>query len=60
MAEHLFIKLVKTDPSQRYSSENCLKHPFITRMKFDDIPMTYLESCKHRSIKIKFKEVKFY
>ena len=57
MAEHLFLKLVVTDPLHRYSTENSLKHPFITRIKLDDIPMTYLESCNQRSIKIKFKEV---
>ena len=58
MAYNLFLKLVYIEPSHRYSSEEALKHPFITRKMFDPVPLTYLDSLKFRSIREKLKEVK--
>lgn len=57
MAKNFFEKLVEVNPSHRYTAENALNHPFITRKKFDQIPVTYLEIWKHKSIKSKFQEV---
>lgn len=57
MAISFFNKLVEVDPSHRYTANNALKHPFITRKKFDIIPLTYLEIWKYKSIKTKCQEV---
>ena len=57
MAKNFFGKLVEVDPSHRYTAVNALKHPFITRKKFDQIPLTYLEIWKHKSIRTKCQEV---
>jgi serine/threonine protein kinase len=56
MAKNFFGKLVEVDPSHRYTAGNALNHPFITRKKFDQVPLTYLEIWKHKSIKIKCQE----
>jgi len=60
MAYNLFLKLVYIEPSHRYSSQEALKHPFITRKIFDPIPLTYLDSLKCKSIKMKMKEVYYF
>ena len=57
MAKSFFSKLVEVDPSHRYTANNALKHPFITRKRFDKIPLTYLEIWKYKSIKNKCQEV---
>ena len=57
MAKSFFCKLVEVDPSHRYTAINALKHPYITRKKFDQIPLTYLEIWKHKCIKTKYQEV---
>lgn len=57
MAKSFFFKLVEVDPSHRYTAINALKHPYITRKKFDQIPLTYLEIWKHKCIRTKYQEV---
>jgi len=56
MGKFLFLKLCELNPLHRYNATEALKHPFITRRKFDKIPMTFMESWKKRELKHKFKE----
>lgn len=57
MANNFLVKLVEVNPSHRYCADNALNHPFITRKKFNKIPVTYLEIWKHKSIRTKCQEV---
>ena len=41
MAKNLIKKLCEPDPSRRYSAFLAAKHPWITRNKYDEIPMTF-------------------
>ena len=43
MAKHLMHKLCEPNPSWRYSANNAIKHPWITRNPNDDIPLTFNE-----------------
>lgn len=57
MASHLLGKLLEINSSKRYTADNILKHPWITRNKLDSIPKTYLETMKERTIKNKMLNV---
>ena len=41
MAKNLIEKLCEPNPSRRYSAFLAAKHPWITRNKYDEIPMTF-------------------
>ena len=43
MAKHLILKLLETNPSWRYTGLQAIKHPWITRNKEDEIPLTFNE-----------------
>jgi len=43
MAKHLILKLLEPNPSWRYTGVQALKHPWITRNKNDDVPLTFNE-----------------
>ncbi len=60
MANHLVSKLLEISPSKRYIAHQVLKHPWITRNKYDKIPMTYLETMQARTLKNKFLNVSKY
>lgn len=50
-------KLLAQNPAKRYSVDKILKHPWITRNLSNDIPRTYLETMKVRTLKNKMREV---
>jgi calcium/calmodulin-dependent protein kinase I len=54
---NLLHKFLESEPSKRYTIDKCLKHPWITRKKYDKIPVTYLETWKISSVKNKFREL---
>ena len=43
MAKHLILKLLEPNPSWRYTGVQSMKHPWITRNKEDEIPLTFNE-----------------
>ena len=43
MAKHLILKLLEPNPSWRYTAIQAIKHPWITRNKNDEIPLTFNE-----------------
>ena len=52
LARNLFLKLCKFEPMNRYEPYKALNHPWITRSKKSQIPMTILEEY-NKSEKIK-------
>ena len=55
LARNLFLKLCKYDPNFRYEPFKALKHPWITRSKYSEIPMTILEEYNKIDKIINFK-----
>ena len=55
LARNLFLKLCKYDPNFRYEPFKALKHPWITRSKSSEIPMTVLEEYNKIDKIINFK-----
>lgn len=51
MGKHLITNLLNYTPNKRYSADVVLKHPWITRNSFDEIPLTYVEVWKRRDIR---------
>ena len=45
MGKHLINKLLKKNPSYRYTIRTALEHPWITMNKFDKIPMTIYDKA---------------
>ena len=45
MGKHLIHKLLKKNPSYRYTIRSALEHPWITMNKFDKIPMTIYDKA---------------
>ena len=45
MGRHLINKLLKKNPSYRYTIRSALEHPWITMNKFDKIPMTIYDKA---------------
>ena len=43
MAKHLILKLLEPNASWRYTGAQAIKHPWITRNKYDEIPLTFNE-----------------
>jgi len=54
----LLRKILEINVSKRYTADKVLKHPWITRNPTDDIPKTYLEKMKLRTLKNKLIDVK--
>lgn len=57
MAHLLLLKLLEPNPSKRYTANKVLKHPWITRSLMDEIPKTYLETMRIRTLKNKMINV---
>jgi serine/threonine protein kinase len=57
MAQLLLLKLLEPNTSKRYTADNVLKHPWITRNSIDEIPKTYLETMRIRTLKNKIINV---
>jgi hypothetical protein len=57
MANLLLQKLLEPNTSKRYTADNVLKHPWITRNPMDEIPKTYLETMRIRTLKNKMINV---
>jgi serine/threonine protein kinase len=60
LAKDLIKKMTDYSPFYRYSIDQALKHPWITRNNDDKIPLTYLEMIEHADCHDKLKLVKFY
>ena len=43
MAKHLIMKLLEPNASWRYNAAQAIKHPWITRNKNDEVPLTFNE-----------------
>jgi serine/threonine protein kinase len=56
MGMNLLHRLLEKDPAKRYTVDKCLRHPWITRKKYDKIPVTYMETWKISLLKNKFRE----
>lgn len=54
----LLCKLLEQNVSKRYTADKVLKHPWITRNPTDDIPKTYLETMRLRTLKNKLIDVR--
>ena len=50
-------KLLEQNTSKRYTADKVLKHPWLTRNPNDEIPKTYLETMRLRTLKNKMKDV---
>ena len=46
MGRHLILKLLEPNPSWRYNGAQAIKHPWITRNKEDEVPLTFNEILK--------------
>lgn len=57
MGNHLLSKLLEINTCKRYTADQVLKHPWITRCNFDPIPKTYLETMRSRTLKKKLMHV---
>lgn len=58
IAQNFFLKLMHNDPVVRYTAEDALKHPWITR-KFDEgIPLSAHETMASFSVEQSFSRVK--
>ena len=53
LAKHLFYKLAKVNPLERYTAKEALGHPWITRRP-GQIPLSFTESmsCEHSKVKL--------
>ena len=58
MAEMLLHKLIEVNSCKRYSADQIMEHPWITRKKYDQIPKTYLETMHARTLRNKMIAVK--
>lgn len=43
MAQNFFIKMTANQQSERYTADQALKHPWITRNEYDLIPFSFAE-----------------
>ena len=50
MAKHLILKLLEPNPCWRYTASQALKHPWITRNKNDEVPLTFNEILNKTNI----------
>jgi serine/threonine protein kinase len=57
MAQHLLFKLLEPNPSWRYNAAQALKHPWITRNKNDEVPLTFNEILHKSNMKKVGKEL---
>ena len=51
MAKHLIFKLLEPNPSWRYNAVQACKHPWITRNKNDEVPLTFNEILNKSNMK---------
>ena len=51
MAKNLIFKLLEPNPSWRYNAAQAIKHPWITRNKNDEIPLTFNEILNKSNMK---------
>lgn len=57
LAKNLFMRLTKRNSSQRYSLENALNHPWITRINKTGIPLTFQEQVANMQTEGKLRDV---
>jgi len=50
IAKDFFLRLVKIDPNDRYTTKEALQHPWITRTPCN-IPLTYYETLSYNQAK---------
>ena len=57
MAKNLNQKLCEVNPSWRYSANLAIKHPWITRNPYDEIPLTFSEILSRNNSKKNFSNL---
>lgn len=57
MAQDLFRRLTRSDPLERYSADQALRHPWITRQTSVSPPMTYIEKLNYFNNKVKIRVI---
>ena len=57
LAKNLFLKLVSTDPLERYTAEQAANHPWLTGEKDAEIPFTAHERMTYFNIEQNFARV---
>lgn len=60
LAKDLINKLTMFSPSERYSAEQALNHPFITRNLLSEIPFTHSENNVNYENSCKLVQVRFF
>ena len=59
MAQDLFKRLTRNDPLERYTADQALRHPWITRHSSETPPLTYLEKLNYFNNKLKIRRILF-
>jgi serine/threonine protein kinase len=57
LARHLFVKITKMAPVERYSAEQALQHPWVTRLESSPKPMTFLDKLRKLNCESKLKKL---
>ena len=57
LAKNIFMKLTKFNIAQRYSAQDALKHPWITRLNKTNIPLTLPDRLNRMELAHKLKTV---
>ena len=57
LARHLFVKITKLAPVERYSAEQALQHPWVTRIESSPKPMTFLDKLRKLNCESKLKKL---
>ena len=50
--------MIEFNPIRRYSANNILLHPWVSRKNFDLVPLIYIDYRRNRILKKKFISVK--
>jgi serine/threonine protein kinase len=58
LAKNLFLKLTRFNIAQRYSAQDALKHPWITRLNNTDIPLTIPDQMKNLDLADRLRTVR--
>lgn len=58
LSKDLFLKLTNPDPQDRYTADQALTHPWITRRFNENIPLTFNENLRLANMQAEFVNVK--
>jgi serine/threonine protein kinase len=57
MAKSFFERVMKTDPLERYTADEAMKHPFITGAKDQEVPISAYEMMLYFNLEQNFGRV---